>query len=91
MNVTSELTQLRSQSEREKLVIGIQDIVDLTPFAKRTLYRWNSSGKLPQSFLVGGRRVWRLRDIHLWIEWGFPNRTEFEARQQIENLQKKSA
>ncbi len=73
------------------LAVSIKDIAAIVPFSVRTLRRMDSSGKMPRGFKIGGRKVWRVDDLRLWTAWGFPSRTEFEARQRNENLQKKMA
>ena len=66
--------------EPTQLAVDIKGIAKLVPFAIRTLRRMDSGGKLPRGFKVGGRKLWRVSDLRLWCEWGFPDRTEFEAR-----------
>ena len=51
----------------------------------RTWRRWNSSGKCPAGYRIGGRVLWRLCDLEHWAGWGFPDRAEFQARQQGED------
>ena len=68
----------------EPLAVDIKAIAQLVPFAIRTLRRMDASGKLPQGFKVGGRKLWRVSDLRLWCEWGFPDRGEFESR--LKNL-----
>jgi predicted DNA-binding transcriptional regulator AlpA len=51
----------------------------------RTLHRWNSSGLLPQPIRLGGRLLFRSRDIDLWISLGCPSRQEFKARKEASN------
>ncbi len=63
-----------------RLAVAIKDIAKMVPFAVRTLRRMDTSGRLPLGFKVGGRKLWRLSDLQLWSEWGFPDRAEFEAR-----------
>lgn len=64
----------------EPLAVDIKQLAKIVPFAVRTLRRMDASGKLPRGFKVGGRKVWRLSDIRLWCEWGFPPRAVFEER-----------
>lgn len=49
-------------------------------FSVRSWRRWDSAGRCPRGFMVGGRKVWRTSDLTLWSEWGFPIRVEFEVR-----------
>ena len=49
-------------------------------FSLRSWRRWDSAGKCPLGFKVGGRKVWRVSDLKQWADWGFPDREAFEAR-----------
>lgn len=49
-------------------------------FWLRTWRTRDAQGSVPAGFLVGGRRLWRVRDLDLWARWGFPVRDEFQAR-----------
>ncbi|MCZ6653037.1 MAG: hypothetical protein O7D91_08415 [Planctomycetota bacterium] len=64
----------------EQLAVDVRGIARLLPFAIRTLRRMDAAGKLPRGFKVGGRKLWRVSDLRLWTEWGFPDREGFEAR-----------
>ena len=49
-------------------------------FSLRSWRRWDSAGRCPRGFMVGGRKVWRVSDLKQWAAWGFPDRATFEAR-----------
>lgn len=66
--------------EPERLAVDVQQMAQMVPFSIRTLRRMDSAGKLPRGFKLGGRKLWRVSDLRLWAEWGFPGRQEFEAR-----------
>ena len=66
--------------EVQRLAVDIKQMASMVPFAVRTLRRMDSGGKLPRGFKVGGKKLWRVSDLKLWTEWGFPERAEFEAR-----------
>ena len=40
----------------------------------------DSAGKTPAGFKVGGRKLWRMRDLERWAHWEFPARPEFQRR-----------
>lgn len=44
----------------------------------RTWRVLDAGGKCPRGFFVGGRKLWRVADLHAWAAAGFPNRSEFE-------------
>ena len=66
--------------EPERLAVDVQQMAQMVPFSIRTLRRMDSAGKLPRGFKLGGRKLWRVSDLRLWTEWGFPERQEFEAK-----------
>ena len=66
----------------EVLAVDVKQMAGILPFSVRTLRRMDSAGRLPRGFKVGGRKVWRVTDLRLWCEWGFPARDEFEMRLQ---------
>ena len=66
----------------DPLAIDAKRIVaELFPdLSLRTWRRLDASTKCPRGFMCGGRKVWRISDLHRWAEWGFPERSEFETR-----------
>jgi hypothetical protein len=46
----------------------------------RTWRRWDSSGRCPAGYTLGGRKLYKLSDLRLWCEWDFPDRQMFEER-----------
>ena len=62
-------------------VVASRIVSEVFPdFSLRSWRRWDSAGKCPLGFKVGGRKVWRVSDLKQWAEWGFPDRADFEAR-----------
>jgi predicted DNA-binding transcriptional regulator AlpA len=43
-------------------------------------WRLNSAGKIPRPNKLGGRTLWRLRELREWIAAGCPDRGSWEAR-----------
>ena len=68
----------------EQLAVDVRQMTKMVPFAVRSLRRMDSGGKLPRGFKIGGRKMWRVSDLLLWSEWGFPDREAFELR--LKNL-----
>ena len=50
----------------------------------RTWRRWDSAGRIPLGFKIGGRKLWRATDLESWANWGFPKRDDFVARVRVE-------
>jgi len=42
--------------------------------------RLEVAGKTPIAIRLGRKKLYRRRDLDLWVEWGCPARDEFEAR-----------
>src|SRR5712692_54139 len=42
--------------------------------------RLEVAGKTPAAIRLGRKKLYRRRDLALWIEWGCPARNEFEVR-----------
>jgi predicted DNA-binding transcriptional regulator AlpA len=49
----------------------------LCGFSKATWYRLKSAGKVPAPVRLGGRLLWRVRDLGLWTDQGCPGRAEW--------------
>ena len=64
----------------EQLAVDVRQMGKMLPFSVRTLRRMDSACRLPRGFKLGSRKLWRVSDLRLWTEWGFPEREEFEAR-----------
>ncbi len=64
----------------ERLAVDAKTAAAMVSLGERTWWRLNSACKTPQSFMLGGRRVWRRADLAAWAAMGFPNRDEFRQR-----------
>lgn len=64
----------------EQLAVDVRQMGKMVPFSVRTLRRMDAAGKLPRGFKVGARKLWRVSDLRLWTDWGFPERREFEEQ-----------
>lgn len=50
----------------------------------RSIWRYRSSGRLPEIVKIAGAIRWRKQDIDQWISMGCPNRKTFEAKREAE-------
>jgi predicted DNA-binding transcriptional regulator AlpA len=57
----------------------------LLDISRSALDRLSAAGLCPRPFRAGGAVVWRRRDLLLWVRWGCPARSEFEARLKVQN------
>ncbi len=53
---------------------------DLCDCSRAHWHRLEVAGKTPVAIRLGRKKLYRQRDISLWVEWGCPPRNEFEAR-----------
>lgn len=63
----------------EPLLLSIDQASALLGIPRRTLYSLMNSGRLPRSFKIGGRRVFRRDDLTRWVELGLPTLQRFEV------------
>ncbi len=56
----------------EPLLLSVSQTALLLGIGRRTLYGLIAAGKLPPSFLLGGRRIFRRSDLETWIDLGMP-------------------
>ncbi|MHC5135117.1 MAG: helix-turn-helix transcriptional regulator [Planctomycetota bacterium] len=63
--------------ETSPLLLSARDAAKLCGIGLRTWHSYRASGKLPPSFKIGGRRVWKRKDIYRWVDWDFPNLDRF--------------
>jgi predicted DNA-binding transcriptional regulator AlpA len=61
------------------LAVGAKKAAELVDVSSRTWARWDSAGKCPRGFKLGGSVLWRVADIQAWAAMGFPDRKAFEA------------
>lgn len=76
-----------SRQDQRPVLPDVVDAVLAAPHFKvtvRTWRRWDSAGRIPLGFKIGGRKLWRAADLDLWSNWGFPKRDEFTARLRVE-------
>ena len=45
----------------------------------RSIWRYRSAGRLPETVKIGGAIRWKQQDIEQWISMGCPDRRTFEA------------
>jgi len=62
------------------LVVDARRLAGLLCCGIRTVRTWDAAGKLPAPLRIGGRVVWSVAEIKLWIHAGCPPRKEWESR-----------
>lgn len=64
----------------EPALVGSVDAARFVGISRSTLDRLNRRGVIgPQPIHLGGRRLWRLDELRLWIDAGRPTREEWLA------------
>ncbi len=61
------------------LVGDARAVARLLDCGLRTVRTMDAAGKLPRPLRIGGRVVWRVRELRAWLNAGAPPREEWEA------------
>ena len=66
----------------EPLALNAEQIAEMRiiPISLRGWREKDAAGKVPRAIRFGGKKFWRVADLRLWVEWGCPDRKEFERR-----------
>jgi hypothetical protein len=72
----------------EPLLVPAPEAARLCGISEATWFRLKSAGKTPPEVRLGGRVLYRLDDLRLFVAWGCPPRKEFEARKAAGNGRK---
>jgi hypothetical protein len=64
----------------EPLLVDTDQAAALCSVSPASWYRLKAAGKTPAPVRLGGRVLYRVEDLRLWVGWGCPSRKEFEAR-----------
>lgn len=62
------------------LVVDARRLAVMLCAGIRTVRTWDAAGKIPAPVRIGGRVVWRVSEIHDWLDAGCPDRETWEAR-----------
>ena len=68
---------MRQLVAKERL-LNTRELGDILNVSKRTIYRLNSSGKIPSPIRINGAVRWRESDIEQWIQLDCIDRKSFE-------------
>lgn len=63
----------------EPLLADAKAVAALLGLCVRSVRSMDASGKLPQPLRIGGRVLWRVSELHQWIEAGAPDRKTWNA------------
>jgi hypothetical protein len=64
----------------EPLLVPTPEAARISGISEASWHRLRSAGKTPAPIRLGGKVLYRIGDLKLWIELGCPDRRSFEAR-----------
>ncbi len=67
-------------SRLPRLHVRADEGAELNGVSLATWWRWDAAGSIPQATKIGGVKLWPLRLLKLWSQWGCPDRREFVER-----------
>jgi excisionase family DNA binding protein len=56
------------------LLLSVREVAKVTGLGERTIWRLSASEGMPAPVRVGGRRLWRFREIQQWVDAGCPGK-----------------
>jgi hypothetical protein len=68
------------QGSVQPLLVGATQAARLCGISLASWHRLNAAAKVPKPSRLGGRTLWSLEHLRLFVDWGCPPRREFEAR-----------
>jgi excisionase family DNA binding protein len=68
-----------------KQLLTAKALSEMLSLSKRTVFRLNSSGRIPAPVRIGGSVRWRQSDIEKFISLDCPDRESFEAMRGLQN------
>jgi predicted DNA-binding transcriptional regulator AlpA len=69
----------------EPLLVPAPEAARLCGISEATWFRLKSAGKTPEPVKLGGRVLYRIEDLKLWVALGCPDRKTFDTRKDTEN------
>lgn len=77
----------RKRRPLSPLVVDARRLAKLLCCGVRSVRTWDAAGKLPMPIRIGGRVLWRMKEIRAWLAAGAPDRQTWAA---IRAAQKRS-
>ena len=76
---------MEARKETDVRLLTAKDAGKLCRLSKRSWFRFNSCGRIPEPVRIGGSVRWRHSDIQKWLEWDCPSRKEFNSRMEAQH------
>jgi predicted DNA-binding transcriptional regulator AlpA len=82
--MSSALTPVPSNGQTAHAVlepeqVGAAAAARLAGVSQATWWRLHASGRVPRPNKLGGRTLWRVRELREWVEAGCPDRKTWET------------
>ena len=88
----SESPRARPDTQRsaavEPLLVSTDQAAAACGVSAASWYRLKAAGKTPAPVRLGGKVLYRISDLELWVSLGCPGRKDFEARLAARNGRK---
>lgn len=68
-----------SSTTQEELTYSRESLAKALCISVATIDRLDASGKIPQAFRLGGRKLWAREVIRDWLTAGMPDRLTWQA------------
>lgn len=66
-------------------LISARELAKLLSTSVRSIWRYRSSGRLPETVKIAGAIRWRRSDIEQWVSMGCLDRRTFESLREAKN------
>ena len=63
----------------EKLLLSAVELSKVLGISRTTVWSLHSSGLIPLPVRLGRRTLWRVEEIHRWVDAGCPSREKWET------------
>ena len=67
------LSTLSKTPHRRPERVGVTEASEITGYTKNSLYQMHSKGKIPGAIKVGGKLMFRTKELEKWTEDGGPS------------------
>lgn len=65
-------------------LLSARDAAERLNVTERHVRRMDAAGRIPEPVRVGGRRLWRVKELAEWVEQGCPGRAAWNERRKAQ-------
>jgi len=73
------------ETKKENQLLTAKDLAKILSTSVRSIWRYQSSGRLPKTIKIAGAIRWKKSDIDLWIAMNCPSMKEFQTRKEAQD------